>query len=58
MKYYDNFQPDVVNTLKKLNDELLKEEKKDVVDKYKILKLKQQILMQGLGLSFWVNKNL
>ena len=50
MNYYNNSQMDVINSLKQLNDDLIKEEKKDNVDKYKILKLKQQILMKGLEL--------
>ena len=51
MKYYDNFQPEVIHSLKELNDKLMQEEKKDVVDKYEVLKLKQKILMKGLEIS-------
>lgn len=51
MNYYDNFQPETINSLKKLNDDLIQEEGRDIVDKYKVLKLKQQILMKGLELS-------
>jgi hypothetical protein len=58
MKYYDNLQPDVIHSLKELNDKLMEEEKKDVVDKYKILKLKQQILMKGLEMPIAFNKYL
>lgn len=58
MNYYDNFQSDTVNVLKKLNEDLIQEEKKEVVDKYKILKLKQQILMKGLEMSIPFNKYL
>jgi hypothetical protein len=58
MRYYDNFQPDVIHSLKELNDKLMEEERKDVVDKYEILKLKQQILMKGLKLTIPFNKYL
>lgn len=51
MVNYENFSPEVINTLQKLNEELLKEEKKDILDKEKILKLKYQILMRGLEMS-------
>lgn len=51
MNYYDNFNPDVVKDLRKLNEELLQEEGKSEIDKYKILKLKQQILIKGLKMT-------
>ena len=48
---YQNINYDIVNTLNKLNHELMSERKKDNLDKEKILKLKEKILMTGLGLS-------
>lgn len=51
MSFYEQFSPDVVQKLKTLNEELINEEKKEIIDKQKILKLKQQILMKGLELS-------
>jgi hypothetical protein len=51
MSFYEQFSPDVVQKLKTLNEELISEEKKEIIDKQKILKLKQQILMKGLELS-------
>lgn len=51
MSFYEQFSPDVVQKLKTLNEELISEEKKENIDKQKILKLKQQILMKGLELS-------
>lgn len=48
---YQNINYDIVNTLNKLNQELMSEGKKDNLDKEKILKLKEKILMTGLGLS-------
>lgn len=51
MEYYNRFSPDVLHKLKELNDNLIKEENETTPDKYKILKLKQQILMKGLEMS-------
>lgn len=51
MSFYEQFSPDVVRKLKTLNEELISEEKKENIDRQKILKLKQQILMKGLELS-------
>jgi TRAP-type mannitol/chloroaromatic compound transport system substrate-binding protein len=51
MSYYDRFSPEVLSTLKKINDELINEEKQEIPDTEKILKLKQQILMKGLEMS-------
>lgn len=55
MNYYDRFSPDVLNNLKSLNDELLKEQKQMEPDNKKILRLKQQILMKGLEMSTGMN---
>lgn len=55
MNYYKRFSPDVLNNLKSLNDELLKEQKQMEPDNKKILKLKQQILMKGLEMSTGMN---
>lgn len=55
MNYYERFSPDVLNNLKSLNDELLKEQKQMEPDNKKILKLKQQILMKGLEMSTGMN---
>jgi hypothetical protein len=51
MNHYEYFSPDAIRVLKKLNDEMLEEEKKCSPDKNKILKLKQQILMKGIEMS-------
>lgn len=51
MNYYDRFSPDVVRSLKDLNDKLLEEEKQINPDKEKILKIRQQMLMKGLEMS-------
>ena len=51
MSYYNRFPSDLLNTLKKLNDEIINEEKQEKPDAEKILKLKQQILMKGLEMS-------
>lgn len=55
MNYYERFSPDVLNSLKSLNDELLKEQKQMEPDNKKILRLKQQILMKGLEMSTGMN---
>jgi TRAP-type mannitol/chloroaromatic compound transport system substrate-binding protein len=55
MNYYERFSPDVLNNLKSLNDELLKEQKQMEPDNKKILRLKQQILMKGLEMSTGMN---
>lgn len=55
MNYYERFSPDVLNDLKSLNDELLKEQKQMEPDNKKILRLKQQILMKGLEMSTGMN---
>lgn len=51
MNYYEQFSPEVVKNIKQLNDKLLEEERQDKPDNKKILKLKQQILMQGIEMS-------
>lgn len=51
MSYYDKFSSESIKTIKELNDKLIKEEKNDIPDKSKILKLHQQILMKGLEMS-------
>lgn len=51
MSYYERFSPDLVRTLKELNDKVQEEEKQHNPDREKILKLKQQILMKGLEMS-------
>lgn len=55
MNYYKRFSPDVLNNLKSLNDELLKEQKQMEPDNKKILRIKQQILMKGLEMSTGMN---
>lgn len=55
MNYYERFSPDVLNNLKSLNDELLKEQKQMEPDNKKILRIKQQILMKGLEMSTGMN---
>ena len=55
MNYYERFSPDVLNNLKSLNDELLKEQKQMEPDNKKILRLKQKILMKGLEMSTGMN---
>lgn len=55
MSYYERFSPEVLNILKKLNDELLKEQKQTEPNKEKILKLNQQILIKGLEMSNIMN---
>ena len=48
MNYYGNFSSESLKILKDLNEKLLEEENKDMINNEKILKLKQQILMKGL----------
>lgn len=55
MSYYDKFSSESIKTIKELNDKLIKEEKNDIPDKAKILKLHQQILMKGLEMSVGFN---
>lgn len=55
MNYYERFSPEVLNILKNLNDELLKEQKQTEPNKEKILKLNQQILIKGLEMSNIMN---
>jgi hypothetical protein len=55
MSYYEKFSPESVKVLKELNDKITDEEKKDVPNNAKILKLKQQILMKGLEMSVGFN---
>jgi hypothetical protein len=55
MSYYEKFSPESVKTLKELNDKVTDEEKKDIPNNEKILKLKQQILMKGLEMSVGFN---
>ena len=51
MNYYERFSPDLLNTLKELNDKIQEEEKQYNPDRDKIFKLKQQILLKGLEMS-------
>lgn len=51
MSYYEKFSPESVKILKELNDKITDEEKKDIPNNEKILKLRQQILMKGLEMS-------
>lgn len=51
MIYYGNFSSESLKILKDLNEKLLEEENKDMINNEKILKLKQQILMKGLEMS-------
>jgi hypothetical protein len=51
MKPYGNFQSDVLESLKKLNDEMEKEEGQQIPDKNKIFKLRYQTLLKGMELS-------
>jgi hypothetical protein len=55
MSYYEKFSPESVKILKELNDKITDEEKKDIPNNEKILKLKQQILMKGLEMSVGFN---
>jgi hypothetical protein len=55
MSYYEKFSPESVKILKELNDKVTDEEKKDIPNNEKILKLKQQILMKGLEMSVGFN---
>lgn len=57
MNYYDRFSPDVLHTLKELNESITEEEKQEKPDNKKILKLKQQILMKGLEMSVGLTTN-
>lgn len=57
MSYYDRFSSEAIKVVKELNDKLIAEEKKDIPDKEKILKLQQQILMKGLEMSVGFNVN-
>ena len=57
MSYYDRFSPDLMRTLKDLNDQIQEEEKQYNPDKEKILKLKQQRGMKGLEMSVGFNGN-
>jgi predicted patatin/cPLA2 family phospholipase len=57
MSYYDRFSPDLMRTLKDLNDQIQEEEKQYNPDQEKILKLKQQILMKGLEMSVGFGMN-
>ena len=56
MNYYDRFSPDVIHTLKELNEKLVNEEKESVQNKELILKLHQQILMKGYFTGFMIKK--
>lgn len=55
MSYYEKFSPESVKILKELNDKITEEEKKEIPNNEKILKLKQQILMKGLEMSVGFN---
>jgi hypothetical protein len=57
MNYYDRFSPDLMRTIKELNDKMREEENVINPDKEKILKLRQQILMKGLEMSVGFNGN-
>lgn len=57
MSYYERFSPDLMKTLKELNDKIQEEEKAITPDREKILKIKQQILMKGLEMSVGFNTN-
>lgn len=57
MNYYDRFSPDLMRTIKELNDKMREEENVINPDKEKILKLRQQILMKGLEMSVGFNVN-
>jgi hypothetical protein len=49
--YYGRFSPEVLNDLKRLNEDLEKEETSQSPDKNKVVKLYQQIMMRGLEMS-------
>lgn len=49
--FYNQYNSEFLNELKKLNEELSKEEQSNNPDKNKLLKLKQQILMKGMAMS-------
>ena len=51
MNYYERFSSNDLNTLKELNDKVIKEENKNQPNNAEILKLKQQILLKGLEIS-------
>lgn len=51
MNYYERFSSNDLNTLKELNDKIIKEENKNQPNNAEILKLKQQILLKGLEMS-------
>ena len=55
MNYYNKFSSQDLNTLKKLNDKIIDEEKKNSPDNEKILRLKQQILIKGMEMSVGFN---
>lgn len=55
MSYYEKFSPESVKIIKELNDKITEEEKKEIPNNEKILKLKQQILMKGLEMSVGFN---
>lgn len=57
MSYYSRFSPEVMETLKTLNEKMKDEEKNPNPNNEKILKLKQQILMKGLEMSVGFNIN-
>lgn len=57
MNYYNKFSSQDLNTLKKLNDKIIDEEKKNSPDNEKILRLKQQILIKGMEMSVGFNLN-
>lgn len=57
MSYYERFSPDLMRTLKELNEQIREEEQAINPDARKILKLRQQILMKGLEMSAGNNVN-
>lgn len=48
MNCYNNLSSTQMSLLKKINDKIVEEEKKDNPNNNEILKLKQQILMKGI----------
>ncbi len=50
-QYGTQFNPNVLKDLKKINEKIREESKKDVPDKERILKLRQEQLMRGMELN-------
>ena len=55
MSYYNFLSSEQIQTLNKLNSNIIEEEKKDNPDNMEILKLKQKILMAGIEMFAGVN---